>query len=118
LKTIQFATRVQLLASTGRVLGSVPAREAERLKQAGATIHDSRGGFVRGIQLSERLPAPSKAPSPPSIHQYMGQRYTYKQPLDAGNGQTARCIDLKFIHPDDHDLFCLSVTDNLKEADR
>ena len=96
---------MQLLASTSRVLGSVHAQEAERLVEAGAQIHDRRGGLVRGIQLSERFPAPRKLPTPPSIHQYMGQRYTYKQVLNAGNGQTARCIDFKKIHTDDKPLF-------------
>lgn len=94
-------------------MGSVPPDEAERLISHGAVVCDRRGATVCAIRLARQIEAPIRPPSPPSVTQYMGQRYTYRQSLDGGNGQVARCFDFKHIAQGDRDLFCLSVTDNL-----
>jgi hypothetical protein len=116
LRKKQFATRVQLYGSNNRFLGNVPANEAERLHvTGGAAIHDQRGHTVRAIRLSNPIGNPRKPPSPPSIHQYMGQHYTHREKI-GGKEQFARLVQFNYIHPDDKPLFCLSVTDCLTGA--
>jgi len=59
---------------------------------------------------------PSKPPTPPSIHQYMGQHYTHRERMKNSPVQAPARIEFNYIHPDDRDLFCLSVTDCLVKA--
>jgi hypothetical protein len=61
---------------------------------------------VREIEVPERPTVCIGPPSPPRLTQYMGQKYTYRS-VTAG----ARVIEFRRIHPDDQELFLLSVTD-------
>ncbi len=68
---------------------------------------------MRGVQLTRMIGEPKKPCSRPSIHQYMGQSYTHRERSKNCPVQTQARIEFNYIHPDDRDLFCLSVTDCL-----
>lgn len=110
---------MHLIASTGRILGGVPQREAQRLirkRDDGtsiAVVEDLRGSVVRSVRLVEILGEPKKAPSRPSIQDYMGQRYTHRERMKNGPVQTAGRIEFNYIDPEDAPLFRLAVTDCL-----
>lgn len=115
MRTHQFSTRVQLLSSDNRILGTVPASEAERLLHpvtGGAEIHDKHKRVIRAIRLNKPIGKPEKPSKPASIYDYMGQRYTHCERI-AGRERPSPLIVLNTIDARDEHLFRLSVLDNL-----
>ncbi len=108
---MEFTNRVELRDFVGRLLKTIPSREATAMiVSARAKACDrQRNGRVRGIQLTAALPVRIGLPKPPSLAQYMGQRYTFRDPK-------THAVELrKIIHgeDEDRDLYRLAVTDNL-----
>lgn len=69
--------------------------------------------MVRGIQLCVAIGEPKKAPSPPTIQDYMGQRYTHHERMKNCPVQTEGRIEFNRIDPEDAPLFRLAITDCL-----
>jgi hypothetical protein len=109
----KFTPRVRVISSTGDHIYTVHAEEAARMVGAGQAA--TRGGRrrVAEIELQYSLFRFDRKPcSPPSLRQYMGQRYTRREEIrDGDNEVVAYLTQLKRIDPRDRAIFRLSVTD-------
>ncbi len=114
---MEFARRVHLLNSAGTCLRCVHPEEAMRLLLAGsARAHG--GKKIRAVELVESLAGHRRKQSrPPTLMNYMGQRYTFIEPLkDQSGSVNAYTVSLKRIDRHDRWAFILSLTDCLTPA--
>ncbi len=105
---MQAARRVYVFApGSEQCLRIVHRAEAQRMIATGRARRRCSSDTMRAIELTETPGRPLRAPSPPRLTQFMGQRYTYVERLEVNH----RLVALKHIDRRDQPLFLLSVTD-------
>jgi hypothetical protein len=110
-----FSPRVHVYSPGGQILFAVHAERARQLVAEFGYLIRKRTGpgrKVREIEATEIAPPTHKPCSPPSLHQFMGQKYTQVERTRNVAGEIdGRVVQFKPIHPGDRPLFLLSVTD-------
>jgi hypothetical protein len=114
---LDFSARVMVFAPGGQILFAVHAERARHLVSEYGYLIRKRSGpgrKVREIEATEIAPRAHKPCSPPTLTQFMGQKYTKVERTKNAAGEIdGRVCQFKFIHPGDRALFMLSVTDCL-----
>jgi hypothetical protein len=112
-KSLRFESRVRLISPAGNHIRTVHAEEAERLVHEGTAERCGNRRRAAEIQLVESLIArPVRSCSPPSVRQYMGQSYTFREAV-GHDGAMGHVTQFKYINPEDRKIFILAITDCL-----
>lgn len=112
-----FANRVQVYNEAEKRMYSVKGDEAMELVTARKANILGEGKKCHAITLKRTSVAIIGPCRVPHVGQYMGTRYTHVEAVCNASGEViAYKHDLNRLDASDHDLFCLSVTDNLRVA--